>query len=60
MSGDALPTATIYFLWPITHGLHLIGLFLPWGILIVAAVGAALGWVPGASSREALYKENTG
>ena len=29
-SGDALPTATVYFLWPITHGLHSIGLFLPW------------------------------
>jgi hypothetical protein len=55
-SGDALPTATVCFLWPITHGLHSIGLFLPWGILILAAIGAALGWVPGPLWRRALSK----
>lgn len=55
-SGDALPTATVYFLWPIAHGLHSIGLFLPWGILIVAVIGAALGWVPGPLWRRALSK----
>ena len=55
-SAAALPTATIYFLWPTTRGLHRMGLFLPWGGLIVTAIGAALGWVPGPPSREALHK----
>jgi hypothetical protein len=53
--GDALPTATVYFLWPIAHRLHRIGLFLPWGVLIVAATGAALGWVLEPSSRDVLH-----
>jgi hypothetical protein len=55
-SGDALPTATIYFLWPSAHSLHRIGLFLPWGVLIVAMTGAALGWMPESSSRDVLHR----
>lgn len=57
--GYALPTSTIFVLMPAVHFLSGFEPLIPWGLLVVAAVGAMCGWAAtiGALSKAALQTE---
>jgi hypothetical protein len=54
-AGYALPTATIFYVFPALHVLHRTTLYLPWALLIVGAMGALCGWI-GIASPEVLQE----